>query len=515
VSQARPPDPGRSSQAGRESRPPRLAPLALAGLLGFFLWQFLAKSLLFLRSPFSPDYGEGQVLALIQRMQLDGTFFGDVQRYPMVLSTYAPLFMLVNVPGYQLFGPTLLQPRLVSLLAALAVSGFLFALLRRRTGDARVAGALALVFFAPWFVQTWAAMARVDMLAQMLTMSGLYAFDRLWPRGGLRRYVPFLLFGAAFYTRQTTLVAPAAVLGSLLLEPGRRRDLPRALAAFVVPTGAVLLVMTVATRGQAWLHLVPYAAAAGYDLAHMARSYGSFLLLAGPLVLLVLAGLVRRPGALLRGPNLPLALFWILSLAALSTIAKEGAGQNYFVEPFLATLLLAGIALGALVDAGDVPRRAWPLAVLVAAAAAGFVDYDHKRLHQAIRAPERARAFIELDRMVKATEGPILSENLSVVVTNRKRAWVEPWSMMLLAKKGLWRPDVLVGDCRRGLFGLVVTETRLREIPGISECLDDAYEPVADLGPYQVFRPKPRAGPCALAPAASPVQPPSRPSRGR
>jgi hypothetical protein len=501
VSDARPPGPGRWSEAGPDGGPSRPALLVLFALLGFFLFQFLAKSLLFLRSPWSPDYGEGQVLALIQRMQLDGTFFGDVQRYPMVLSTYAPLFMLVNVPGYQLFGPTLLQPRLVSLLAALALVGLAFLLLRRRTGDPWMAAAFAAAFFAPWFVQTWAAMARVDMLAQMLTTAGLYAFDRLWSRGGLRRYVPFLIFGAAFYTRQTTLVAPAAVLGAMLLEPARRRELPGALAAFVLPTGAVLLAMTVATRGQAWLHLVPYAAAAGYDLAHMARSYGVFLVLSGPLVLVALAGLARRPGALLRGPNLALTLFWALSLAALSTIAKEGAGQNYFVEPFLATLLLAAVALDALARAGDVPRRAWPVVALVAVAAAGFVDYESKHLHQAIRAPERARAFVELDRMVKATEGPILSENLSVVVTNGKRAWVEPWSMMLLAKKGLWRPDVLVGDCRRGMFDLVVTETRLREIPGISECLDEAYQPAADLGPYQAFVPRPRSGPRERAPA--------------
>jgi hypothetical protein len=479
----------------RELIPARLALAALAALLAFFLLQFLAKSLLFLRSPYSPDYGEGQVLALIQRMQLDGTFFGDLQRYPMVLSTYAPLFMLVNVPGYQVFGPTLVQPRLVSLVATLALAGFLFALLRRRTRDPWMAGAFAMVFFAPWFVQTWAAMARVDMLAQMLTTAGLYAFDRLWDRGGVRRYVPFLIFGAAFYTRQTTLVAPAAVLGSLLLEPERRCHFPRALAAFTVPLLAVLLALSAATGGQAWLHLVPYAAAAGYDLVHMARSYGSFLLLASPLVLLVLAGLARRPAALLRGPNLPLTLFWILSLAALSTIAKEGAGQNYFVEPFLATLLVAALALHALVAGGDVARRRWPVLALAAALAAGFYEYDHKRLHQAIRAPERARGFAELDRLVKTAAGPILSENLSVVVTSGKRAFVEPWSMMLLSKKGLWRSDVLAGDCRRGMFDLVVTEWRLLEIPGIAQCLDESYEPVADLGPYQAFRPRPRAGP--------------------
>ena len=150
-------------------------------------------------------------------------------------------------------------------------------------------------------------------------------------------------------------MAPAAVLGSLLLEPSRRRDFPLALAAFAGPVLGVLLAMTVATRGQAWLHLFPYAAAADYDLAHMTRQYGEFLVLASPLLLLALAGLVLQPRALLRGPNLPFTLFWLLSLAGLSTIAKEGAAQNYFIEPYLATLLLAAIALGVLVE-----ERPWP-----------------------------------------------------------------------------------------------------------------------------------------------------------
>jgi hypothetical protein len=339
------------------------------------------------------------------------------------------------------------------------------------------------------------------MPAQMLTVAGLYAFDRLWLRGGFRRHAPFVLFGLAFYTRQTTLVAPAAVLASLLIDRERRRDLPRALAAFAGPVLAVLFAITVASRGQAWLHLFPYAAAADYDLLHMARWYGSFLLLASPLVLLALAGLVLRPRAFFSGPNLPFTLFWLASLAALSTIAKEGAAQNYFVEPYVATLLMAGLALGVLVEAGAVGTRAWPAAVLLAAAAAGLVDRDLKRLPQAIRAPDRAHAFIALHEAVRATEGPILSENMSVLVVNERRTWVDPWAVMLLTKKGLWDPSVLVGDCRREMFALIVTETRLREIPGFSECLDETYAPWMELGPYQLFRPGRNPGPREAAPA--------------
>jgi 4-amino-4-deoxy-L-arabinose transferase-like glycosyltransferase len=499
-------DPGHAGPAdpigeAPSARPPLLAPVALAGLLAFFLWQFLAKSWLLLRSPYSPDYGEGQVLAIIQRMVLDGTFFGDLQRYPMVHSVYAPVYPLLNVPGYLLFGPTLLQPRLVSFVATLVLAAFLFALVRRRTGHAWLASAFGLLLFAPWFVQTWAATARVDMLAQMLSIAGLYSFDRLWPARDLRRYLPFLVFGLAFYTRQTTLVAPAAVLASLLLGRERRRDFPRALAAFAVPVLLALALLAWATRGQAWLHLFPYAATAGYDLGHMARWYGWFLLLVSPLLLVVLTALVRRPRALVRGASLPFALFWVLSMGGLTTIAKEGAAQNYFIEAYVATLLLAGIALGALVRARDVPPRAWPTVPIVALLAIAVLNRGLNWLPQPIRAPQNARAFAALDEAVRATTGPILSENLSVLVVNRKRVWAEPWGLMLLGRKGNWDPSLLAGDCRRQMFDLVIVEWRLLEIAGLPECFEEAYQPWQDLGPYQLLRPKPRAAPREVVPS--------------
>ncbi|HEX9188131.1 MAG TPA: hypothetical protein VGB87_13720, partial [Vicinamibacteria bacterium] len=91
----------------RGLRRPSLARLAPAPLLAFGVLQFLERSWLFLRSPFSPDYGEGQVLALVQRMVRDGTFFGDVERYPMVLSNYPPVFLLAGAASFRLFGPSL------------------------------------------------------------------------------------------------------------------------------------------------------------------------------------------------------------------------------------------------------------------------------------------------------------------------------------------------------------------------------------------------------------------------
>jgi hypothetical protein len=80
-------------------------------------------------------------------------------------------------------------------------------------------------------------------------------------------------------------------------------------------------------------------------------------------------------------------------------------------------------------------------------------------------------------------------------VRKSKPVLVEPFGMLLLSRKGLWRPDRLVADCEAGRFALIVYEDRLRDIPGVDACLDERYEAVAHLGPYDLFRPRPGTAP--------------------
>jgi hypothetical protein len=80
-------------------------------------------------------------------------------------------------------------------------------------------------------------------------------------------------------------------------------------------------------------------------------------------------------------------------------------------------------------------------------------------------------------------------------VRNGKPVLAEPFSLLLLSRRGLWRPDRLVADCEAGRFALVVYEDRLRDIPGIDACLDRRYEPLGSLGPYDLYRPRSAAAP--------------------
>ena len=95
-----------------------------------------------------------------------------------------------------------------------------------------------------------------------------------------------------------------------------------------------------------------------------------------------------------------------------------------------------------------------------------------------------------LTRLVREATGPVLSENLSLLVVNGARCCSSRSASCSSPGRGSSDIDRLVADCEAGRFPLVVTEHRMWEIPGFGECLERRYEPVADLGPYQALAPR-------------------------
>jgi 4-amino-4-deoxy-L-arabinose transferase-like glycosyltransferase len=114
---------------------------------------------------------------MVQLLDERGTYFMDMRGYPYVHLNYPPVFPVLVWPFYRWLGPTLWVPRLLSILATAGILIAVFALARRFGHPRAMAAALAGLALCPWFVQTWAPLARVDMLAIFLSLAGL----GVWP----------------------------------------------------------------------------------------------------------------------------------------------------------------------------------------------------------------------------------------------------------------------------------------------------------------------------------------------
>src|SRR5262245_7608683 len=100
---------------------------------------------------------------MVQVLGDRGNYFTTLRDYPLVTGNYPPVFVSLVWLGEALFGPSIFFPRLLCVLATLGLTAVLAALLLRLTGDRALSFALGLLFLAPWFVQTWGALGRVDM----------------------------------------------------------------------------------------------------------------------------------------------------------------------------------------------------------------------------------------------------------------------------------------------------------------------------------------------------------------
>ncbi len=426
------------------------------------------------------------MLGMAQLLAARGNYFPQLTDYPYLVANYPPVFIGIVALGQKLLGPSLAFPRLLGLLATLGVLVALYEGLRAFEPDRRVAALVASLFALPWFVATWAALARVDTLAILLSLAGLAIVLR---RGaGAGAWPALVCFWLAFFTKQNALLAPAAVALELLLARDRR--FAKAVLAYALPLAAAFGLLVLGTHGAAYRHLVPYTAAAEYEPGRMGESYLQFAVIAAPLLLLVAAAIGRRPAAFRSGTGRLLLVYLGLNLVALATIAKAGAAQNYFLEPWAATLLLAAFAGRTLLERA--PRlEPWRWAFLAAAAAVASLSFPSlNRLPQALRRPANAQEFVELTRLVRETPGDVLSENLSLLVVNGRRVLVEPFGVLLIARQGLLQTDRLTHDCEIGRFPLVIVEHRMWQVPGLGDCLERRYTELASLGPYQALRPR-------------------------
>jgi hypothetical protein len=463
---------------------PRLVWLSAGAVLALGLWRSARIAAAYLGSPWSLDYAEGAILAQVQLLAERGTYFTSLRAYPLVHGAYPPLFHLIVLPFHIAIGPSLLYPRLVSTTASVALLAALFLLLRRLTGDRLLAAALSLTLFTPWFVQTWAPLGRVDMLALFLTVAGLAAWKE--PRSRLGLLPPFAFFWLAFLTKHNAVLAPLAVCAHRLLRRDARGFL-RALAGFALPLAGILGLLAAATRGEAWRHLGPMTFDVAYEWPRALESYGEFAMRTAPLLLLAAAALVLARRQLVDGQGAAMLGYLGLNLVGLASIGKVGAAQNYYIEPFLSALIAGALAIRALEQRFGLSGVWKAAAVLVVALAATTAPPQARHLPQAIRRPEQAKFMRELTEIVRATDGPILSENLSVLVVNDKPVLVDPFGLLMLARAGHLRADLVVRDCELRRFALVIAEKRLFDVPALGECLERNYSRWTTLGPYQLY----------------------------
>jgi hypothetical protein len=444
--------------------------------------------------PYELDYGEGHVLSMISLLAERGTYFLSIHDYPFIHGIYGPVFHLLSLPLYYLIGPSLLPPRLVATASAAILLVILYLLIQRLTRERLTSLLLTLLFLAPWFVQGWIGLGRVDMLAILFSVAGISVFDYYDRTKSPKRYWSFALFMLAFFTKHSIVAAPAAVFLYALFVKRERRYLLFYLAAYFIPVFALLVVGNIFTKGEFLRHLFSYNVVP-FFWEYMIVWYRQFLLLTAPILLFIWLGIMFAWREIWRRHAVFL-FYFLLTVLSLVTSAKSGANYNYLIEPYIVTLLFLAVAARALrhhlVLSTKWTEISLVLALVLFFQTAGmtYLSSGYAFLTPPTLSSYRFRIDAKINALVQQTPGDILSENMSVLVANRREVFYEPFQFFYLAWRQLWRSDKLLTDCRARRFKLIITDWRISYLPGMTDCMMRYYKLISMQGSWLVLEPR-------------------------
>ncbi|WP_293882365.1 hypothetical protein [Sphingomonas sp.] len=434
--------------------------------------------------PYELDYGEGIVWQQMNAI-VAGHGYGPIDVFPSIVFHYPPVYHLLAAGLATATGlDPLAAGRLLSIMATLATGG-VTVLIVSRVATANGADRLAwicgliggLLIFSMMPILHWSRFMRVDMVALLLTLAGLYLGLRALsqPRAV---HLAALCFVAAMFTKQTSLAAPIAVFATLLFL--RPRTAWAGIATGAASGCAALAVLVWQTNGGFLDHILLYninrielgnlrwvvtmmtqhalfigvaLCAIGQSVVRGVRDYRHCQGFGD-----VRRTLTANPG---HGQSIILLVYFLLTTVMLLLIVKQGSTYNYFIEWLCAVALFAGLAVSdaAVLAAGKIDAGRSILVPLVLPLAIGLqaillpdTPLDAWRMTTAHRA--------EMDRLsalVRAAPKPIISDDMVVLLRSGKTVQWEPAIFSELGLMGVWDERPFIAKIHKRDFSFFIT----------------------------------------------------------
>jgi len=337
---------------------------ALLVFTGYFIIYCVYAFALF-RFPYDYDQGEGFELndsILFARGEWP---YQDNETFPFYASNYGPVFHLLVLPLFPIFGPTLAAGRVLSFLATLLTGAIVTLVVYRHTRDRPIALLSGLMVFASNFVYHIGPLFRQHMTMVLFELLAVVAIARAGSvpqagfaqtqrerggsqtpneRGHGRRNIAlsmlFLLL--AGYTKPLSAATAVAVLAFLFLRAPKKSIV--AGLGLAAAAGAIFIGLNAATNGQWFVNTIT-ANVNLYDYSQAVELYSQFFSLHFVIAALAIGYLVYE----LYWDRLSAYSVWFaFALANAALSGKWGAGESYFTTAVVAACISSGLAIGKL-----------------------------------------------------------------------------------------------------------------------------------------------------------------------
>ncbi len=500
--------------------PRRIICLCIIGFSLLICVLFLAVQLRLIGVEVLRDYGEGHTLWMSQQITNLTIAYKPLDGLPYVIFPYPPLYLVVSeLVGFGT-GDLLLAGRTVSLVSTIGLAGIVAMLVSQSipVGFPRLwrlaSGALgAALVLSTESVIGWASLMRVDMLGLMLMYGGLAVCIHSGKKAAGQYFAVFLFVLAAF-AKQTLLSAPVAcaIFGLFAYPKTTVRVYGFALLLGVIG----LAVCNWLTAGGFLKNILSYNLNP-FSWNVVLAQFSSHLRLNMMLKLLLSAAIVttlwngksiQRIGLkrfvtlkannsfaraiLIGGLNAGLA-----GLLAIS-IGKMGSIYNFFLAWDISLCILSTLCLFRLLATWRKNRpqtKIYPIA-LISLLVLLFVP--SRRIIAMVTEDfgRQIKEEAQLVRLIQATAGPVLSDNMLIITKAGRKIEAEPATLSFLTLAGGWDETPYLRLFDKGYFSLIVTTPLLnasRYSPAVVASIEKNYVIEQKVGDYLIYRPRVQA----------------------
>lgn len=466
----------------------------------------------------SNEFSQAESIVAAQAGMLahSGRLYFDLRNYPYTVCAYTPIYYAAEAVAIKLGAAGFLAGRLISFAALAGIVILVWRMLMLYTDDSRCASTGALLCASTSVLLSWATVGQVDTLAIFFSIAAFYCYS-LFAAGKARTLLWAGLFVvAAWFTKQTMIACPAAIVVALWIENRKTA------VKFALCTGGTMLVaalsLNTAMHGRFFENIL-FANLNPFAWEKVGQHVHYMLIAAGQLMLIVAVG--ARAASRSHAKRLLIYLGFSFLVLAM-TAPKIGSDSHYQMEPTILLIVCACAALHAmdffrLLASGS---KSWitllqlPLAI-------------HLILNFRITPPFLAARIVKeqlfrvqaarLRRYIDPSER-LLSSDMNPIPRAGLRLEVEPLIYKLLVHAGRIDPKPLLEDIDSEKFSAILlyqdvghlTPTDL-EVPSLPDAQMDAVHRHYRLaervpGPYlegvYVYLPTHRTGPDPSTPGS-------------
>jgi len=463
--------------------------LALAVFAGYLVIYCVYAFSLF-RFPYDYDQGEGFELNDSILFSQGQWPYRSNEVFPFYASNYPPLFHLIVIPLFAIFGPTLMAGRVLSFSVTLLIACLVGWVVHSKTRDKPIAAISGLMVIASNFIYHIGPLFRQHMTMVLFELLAVIAIAHYAdPKHGRRNiFLAMLALLAAGYTKQLSVATVGAVLAFLFLR-SPKKSIVAGLGLAVV-AGGIFVWMNVATEGQWYLNTIT-ANANAYDYHQALELYRQFFSLHFFIATLAIGYSVYE----LYWDRLSAYTVWfVFALVNAALSGKWGAGESYFATAVVAACVLSGLAIGKIKE--TLPQR-WPRAAMIASLmipllylgqaygvrhVPGNPPFDSVGYTQLGRLPtdEDIAAGDRIAAMIRASGKPALTEEAMLALRADQPVVTNPTQLLNLWNNHVLDPTELIALIDRQAFGLVVFRAQFYP-PPVLQAIGARYQPIDDI----------------------------------